>query len=116
MAPIMEHHEKGSDYENCLRYTGRYDVLQFNGKEFVSAGTDGAWWLNPNLRNYKRTISNNKTADGIEQIDLMPDGTFRRAVWKGAKTLDDLRKKPDEVSYSKQMWYQQTSFYHYEIK
>lgn len=101
--PIMEHHEQGSGYENCLRYTGRYDVLQFNGKEFVSAGTDGAWWLNPNLRNYKRTISNNKTADGIEQIDLMPDGTYRRAVWKGVKTLDDLRKKPDEVSFSKQM-------------
>ena len=99
--PIMENHEKGSGYENCLRYTGRYDVVQFNGKEFIHAGTDGAWWLSPDLRNYKRTISNNKTADGIEQIDLMPDGTYRRAVWKGAKTLDDLRKKPDEVKVSK---------------
>lgn len=100
--PIMENHEKGSGYENCLRYTGRYNVILFNGKEFVSAGTDGAWWLTPDLRNYKRTISNKKTADGIEQIDLMLDGTYRRAVWKGAKTLDDLRKKPDEVTNESQ--------------
>jgi len=98
--PIMENHEKGSGYENCLRYTGRYDVLQFKGKEFVPVGTDGAWWLNADMRNYKRTISNKKTADGIEQIDLMPDNTYRRSVWKGAKTLDDLRKKPDEVMIS----------------
>lgn len=99
--PIMEHHEEESDLENCLRYTGRYDVLLFNGKEFVPAGEDGAWWLNKDLRNYKRTVSNKKTSDGIEQIDLMPDETFRRAFWKGAKTLDDLRKKPDEVKISK---------------
>lgn len=98
--PVMEHHEERSGFENCLRYTGRYDVLQFNGKEFVPAGTDGAWWLNPDMRNYKRTVSNKKTSDGIEQIDLMPDGTYRCAFWKGAKTLDDLRKKPDEVKES----------------
>lgn len=96
--PIMENHEKGSGYENCLRYTGRYEVLQFKDKEFVPTGTDGAWWLNPDLRNYKRTVSNRKTADGIEQVDLMPDGTYRHTVWKGAKTLDDLRKEPDNVS------------------
>lgn len=95
--PIMENHEKDSGFENCLRYTGRYHVLQFNGKEFVYAGEDGAWWLNPDLRNYQRTISNRKTADGIEQIDLLPDSTFRRTFWKGAKTLDDLRKKPDKM-------------------
>jgi len=53
--------------------------------------------LNPDLRNYQRTISNRKTADGIEQIDLLPDSTFRRTFWKGAKTLDDLRKKPDKM-------------------
>ena len=99
--PVMENHEEGSGYENCLRYTGRFDVLQFNGKEFVPVGKDGAWWLNPDLRNYQRTISNHKTSDGIEQTDLMPDGTYRHAVWKGAKTLDDLRKKPDEVKISK---------------
>lgn len=52
------------------------------------------------MRNYKRTVSNKKTSDGIEQIDLMPDSTFRRSFWKGAKTLDDLRKKPDEVKES----------------
>ena len=98
--PIMEHHEKGSEFENCLRYTARYNMLQSNGKDFVPAGTDGAWWLNPNLRDYQRTVSNRKTAEGFEQIDLMPDGTFRRAIWKGAKTLDDLRKKPDEVKIS----------------
>ena len=95
--PIMEHHEKGSGYENCLRYTGRYEVLRFDGKDFVPADDDGAWWLHPDLRNYKRTISNRKTADGYEQVDLMPDGTYRRSFWKGAKTLNDLRKKPDEV-------------------
>jgi len=27
----------------------------------------------------------------------MHDRTYRRAFWKGAKTLDDLRKEPDEV-------------------
>ena len=59
----------------------------------MSAGTDGVWWLNPKLPNYERTISNKRTADGIEQIDQMPDDTYRRAVWEGAKTLDDLRKK-----------------------
>jgi len=93
-SPIMENHEEGSGYENCLRYTGRYTVFQFNGKEFVEAGEDGAWWLNPELRNYKRTVSNRKTADGIEQVDLMADGTLRRTFWKGAKTLDDLRYRP----------------------
>lgn len=102
--PILENHDPDSEFANtsCLRYTGRFEVLQFNGKEFVYAGTDGAWWLNSNLRNYKRTISNRITADGIEQIDLMPDGTYRRAIWKDGKTLDDLRKKPDEVKYGKE--------------
>ena len=92
--PVLESHEEGSGYENCLRYTGRYNVLQFNGMEFIPAGEDGAWWLNPELRNYKYTVSNRKTADGIEQVDLMADGTSRRTFWKGAKTLDDLRKTP----------------------
>lgn len=96
--PIMEHHEKGSGYENCLRYTGRYEVLRFNGEDFVPAADDGAWWLHPDLRGYKRTISNKKTVDGYEQIDLMPNGTYRRTIWKGARTLDDLRKEPDNVS------------------
>jgi len=102
--PILESHESDSEFANtsCLRYTGRYEVLQFKDKEFVPVGTDGAWWLNADMRNYKRTISNKKTADGIEQIDLMPDNTYRRSVWKGAKTLDDLRKKPDEVKMNKQ--------------
>ena len=103
-SPILESHDSDSEFANtsCLRYTGRFEVLQFNGKEFVLTDDDGAWWLNKDLRNYKRTISNKKSADGIEQIDLMPDGTYRRAFWKGAKTLDDLRKKPDEVKFSKQ--------------
>ena len=102
--PILENHDPDSEFANtsCLRYTGRFEVLQFNSKEFVPTGEDGAWWLNKDLRNYKRTISNRRTTDGIEQIDLMPDGTCRRAIWKGAKTLDDLRKKPDEVMISKQ--------------
>jgi len=102
--PVMEQHDAGSEYGNtsCQLYTGRFHVLSFDGKEFVSEGTDGAWWLNSDLRNYKRTISNKKTADGIEQIDLMPDGTYRRTFWKGAKTLDDLRKAPDELRNSKQ--------------
>ena len=101
--PIMDSHDPGSEHANtnCLQYTGRFNVLQFNGKEFVHAGEDGAWWLNPDLRNYKRTVSNKKSATGIEQIDLMPDGTYRRAFWNGAKTLDDLRKTPNEVNVSK---------------
>lgn len=105
-SPILESHDPDSEYANtsCLRYTGRFEVLQFNGKEFVLVDDDGAWWLNPDLRNYKRTISNRITNDGIEQIDLMPDGTYRHAIWKGAKTLDDLRKKPDEVKISKEMF------------
>ena len=103
--PIMDSHDSCSVFTNtsCLQYTGRYKLLQFNGKEFVPAGTDGAWWLNADMRNYKRTVSNRKTADGIEQIDLMHDGTYRRAFWKGAKTLDDLRKYPDEVKVGKEM-------------
>lgn len=101
--PILEQHDPDSEFANtsCQRYTGRFEVLHFNGKEFVPVDDDGAWWLNSDMRHYKRTISNRKTADGIEQIDLMPDGTYRRTVWKGAKTLDDLRKKPDEVKISK---------------
>ena len=96
--PVMEHHEKGSEFENCLRYTGRFDILHFDGEEFTLADKDdGAWWLHPDLRNYRRTISNRKTDEGYEQIDLMPDGTYRRVVWKGAKTLDDLCKMPDEI-------------------
>lgn len=105
-SPILESHDPDSEFANtsCLRYTGRFEVLQFNGKGFVLVDDDGAWWLNPDLRNYKRTISNRITDDGIEQIDLMLDGTYRRAIWKGAKTLDDLRKKPDEVKISKEMF------------
>lgn len=101
--PILEDHDPDSEFANtsCQRYSGRFEVLQFNGKEFVHAGEDGAWWLNKDLRNYKRTISNRKTTEGIEQIDLMPDSTYRRTFWKGAKTLDDLRKKPDEISIEK---------------
>ena len=101
--PILESHDADSEFDNtsCSRYTGRFEVLQFNGKEFVYAGTDGAWWLNPEMRNYKRTVSNQITAEGIKQIDLMPDGTYRRAIWKDAKTLDDLRRKPDEENISK---------------
>ena len=101
--PIMESHDPDSEFysTNCLRYTGRFDVFRFNGTDFVYGGTDGAWWLNPDLRNYKRTISNRLTADGIEQIDLLPDGSYRTVVWKEAETLYDLRKKPDEVKYVK---------------
>lgn len=103
--PIMDQHDSGSVFANtsCLQYTGRFGVFRFNGTEFWYDDTDGAWWLYPDLRNYKRTVSNKKSADGIEQIDLMPDGTYRRTFWKGAETLDDLRKKPDEVKISKQM-------------
>ena len=102
--PILENHDSGSEFANtnCLQYTGRFEVLQFNGKEFVLTDDDGAWWLNKDLRNYKRTVSNKKSVDGIEQIDLMPDGTYRRAFWKGAKTLDDLRRTPDEVNVCNQ--------------
>ena len=100
----MEGQESGAEKENTNCYTGRYKVLQFNGKEFVPAETDGAWWLKTELRNYKRTIINRKTSDGIEQIDLMPDNTYRLTIWKGAMTLDDLRKKPDEVKVSKEMF------------
>ena len=104
--PIQESHDEDSEFANtsCLRYTGRFEVLQFNGKEFVLTNDDGAWWLNKDLRNYKRTVRNKKTADGIEQIDLMPDETYRRTFWKGAKSLDDLRKKPDEVKNSKELF------------
>ena len=104
--PIMDRIDKGPGYGSCPCYTGRYAVLQFDGKEFVPTKDDGAWWLNPDLRSYKRTVSNKKIADGIEQIDLMPDGTYRRAFWKGAKTLDDLRKTPDEIKMSKEMFKQ----------
>jgi len=103
--PIMDQHDSGSEFANtsCLQYTGRFDVFRFNGTEFWYDDTDGAWWLYPDLRNYKRTVSNRRTPEGIEQIDLMPDGTYRQAIWKDANSLDDLRKKPDEVKISKQM-------------
>lgn len=104
--PVMDPHDSGSEFENtsCFQYTGRFDVFRFNGIDFWYDDTDGAWWLYPDLRNYKRTVSNKMIADGIEQIDLMPDGTYRCAYWKGAKTLDDLRKKPDEIKVSKEMF------------
>ena len=89
---------------SCPCYTGRYEVLQFDGKEFVP--DDGAWWLNPDLRDYKRTVINKKSTDCIEQIGLMPDGTYRRSFWIGAKTLDDLHKEPDEIKVSKEMFKQ----------
>lgn len=54
------------------------------------------------LRNYKRTVSNRLIADGIEQIDLLSDGTYRTVVWKEAETIYDLREKPDEVKYGKE--------------
>lgn len=104
--PIMEHHDSGSEFANtnCLQYTGRFDVFRFNGTNFWYDDTDGAWWLDSDLRNYKRTVSNKKSADGIEQIDLMPDGTYRRAFWKEADSLDDLRKEPDEIEVSNVMF------------
>ncbi len=102
-APILDSHDPDSEFANtsCMQYTGRYDILLFNGKEFEYTGTDGAWWLLPELRGYKRTVSNKRMDCGIEQIDLMFDGTFRRALWKGAKTLDDLQKKPDKINVSR---------------
>ena len=102
--PVMDHHDSDPEFANtsCLQYTGRFDVFRFNGTDFWYDDTDGAWWLYPDMQNYMRTVNNKKISEGIEQIDLMPDGTYRRAVWKGAKTLDDLRKKPDEVKVSKQ--------------
>lgn len=102
--PILESHDPGSEFADtsCGQYTGRFDVLRFDGKKFVLDGTDGAWWLRPDLRDYRRTVSNKKTADGIKQVDLMPDGTYRYTFWIGAKTLDDLRKKPDIVKINKQ--------------
>ena len=102
--PILESHDPGSEFADtsCGQYTGRFDVLRFDGKKFVLDGTDGAWWLRPELRDYKRTVSNKKTAEGIKQVDLMPDGTYRHTFWIGAKTLDDLRKKPDIVEINKQ--------------
>ena len=104
--PIMDQHDLGSEFANtsCLQYTGRFDVFRFNVTDFWYDDTDGAWWLYPDLRNYKRTISNRRTSEGIEQIDLMPDGTYRQAMWKDADSLDDLRKKPDEVKISKEMF------------
>ena len=104
--PIMDQHDLGSEFANtsCLQYTGRFDVFRFNGTDFWYDDTDGAWWLYPDLRNYKCTISNRRTSEGIEQIDLMPDGTYRQAIWKDADSLDDLRKKPDEVKISKGMF------------
>lgn len=103
-APILDSHDPGSEFADtsCGQYTGRFDVLRFDGKKFVHDGTDGAWWLRPDLRDYRRTVSNNKTAEGIKQIDLMPDGTYRYTFWIGAKTLDDLSKKPDIVKISRQ--------------
>jgi len=104
--PIMDQHDPGSEFANtsCLQYTGRFDVFKFDGTDFRYDDTDGAWWLNPDLRGYKRTVGNKMSAAGIEQTDLMPDGTFRRAYWRGAKTLDDLRKQPDEVIICKDMF------------
>lgn len=104
--PIMVHHDSDAEFTNtsCLQYTGRFDVFRFNGTGFWYDETDGAWWLYPDLRNYKRTISNRRTSEGIEQIDLMPDGTYRQAIWKDADSLDDLCKKPDEVKISKEMF------------
>ena len=104
--PIMDHHDSDAEFANtsCLQYTGRFDVFRFNGTGFWYDETDGAWWLYPDLRNYKRTISNRRTSEGIEQIDLMPDGTYRQAIWKDADSLDDLCKKPDEVKISKEMF------------
>lgn len=106
--PIMDCHNPGSEFANtsCLQYTGQFNVFRFNGTDFWYDDTDGAWWLYPDLRNYMRTVSNKMIADGIEQIDLMPEGTYRRAYWKGAKTLDDLRKKPDEIKMSKERFKQ----------
>lgn len=104
--PIMDQHDPGSEFANtsCLQYTGRFGVFRFNGTDFWYDDTDGAWWLYPDLRNYKCTISNRRTSEGIEQIDLMPDGTYRQAIWKDADSLDDLCKKPDEVKISKEMF------------
>ncbi len=43
-------------------------------------------------------------AEGERQrIIRGPDGTYRRTFWKVAKTLDDHRKKPDEVKNRKNM-------------
>ena len=104
--PIMDHHDSDAEFANtsCLEYTGRFDVFRFNGTGFWYDETDGAWWLYPDLRNYKRTISNRRTSERIKQIDLMPDGTYRQAIWKDADSLDDLCKKPDEVKISKEMF------------
>ena len=95
--PVMEHHEEGSEFEDCLLYTGRFRILGFDGRRFVPAGTDGAWWLHASMRGYRRTLDCHRTVEGYEQTDLMYDGSLRRAVWNNAQSHDDLGKEPDTV-------------------
>ena len=83
--------------DGFLEGADRYIVYQFDGNFFVKKGTDGGFWLHPNLRKFNELIRILKTKDYLVRIDYMDDGTYRYAAWKNKKELKDMSEKPDLV-------------------
>lgn len=83
--------------DGLLEGADRYIVYQFDGNLFVKKGTDGGFWLHPNLRKFNGLEKIFKTKDYLIRIDYMDDGTYRYAAWKNKKELKDMSAKPDLI-------------------
>ena len=82
--PALEEDEKeDSDlpYRGCYSLTDRYDVYQWDGRQFVSKGQQAGYWLHPSLHDFMMLRQTLVTPDHNVRIDEMADGSFRYASW-----------------------------------
>lgn len=81
--------------------SSKFLKYRFDGNRFVFEGVCYPYWLHESMKGYKYTEFVLKTTGAgtnyIIQIDMMPDGTWRYAAWKGASRLMDMKRKPDVI-------------------
>ena len=94
------------EYDSCTRelyrplttedyeITDRYQVYQFDGKQFIDKGERHNKHLHPSLAQYERLLQYCTTEHYIVRVDKLPDGQLRYASWAKPSTMQD---KPDMV-------------------
>lgn len=92
--PLIENNDKGSFSH---KYTNRFLVYRFDGNVFRYRGNEAPVWLHSSLKDYVSTEMFLQTTDYMIQIDVLKDGSYRYASWKGAETRSDRMRKPDLV-------------------
>ncbi len=88
------------DEENQLLYvpvfhedmsmSDKYDLYRYANGMMRYEKTDGGFWLNPSLRDFRRLSGIYQTEDKLIRIDEMQDGTYRYVCWdKSAAMLGE---------------------------